>query len=102
MAAYVIAIINVTDPDAYQRYQELAPPDGRVLPTIAKYGGRYLARGGRSEVLEGEAAAERLVLVEFESYEKAKEWWTSPEYEAAKPFRQRSTTSTIMLVEGLS
>jgi uncharacterized protein (DUF1330 family) len=102
MAAYVIAIIHVTDPDTYQRYKEFAPPDGRVLPTVAKYGGRYLARGGRAEVLEGEAAAERLALVEFESYERAKEWWTSPEYAAAKPFRQMSTTSTILLVEGLT
>jgi uncharacterized protein (DUF1330 family) len=96
MAAYVIALINVTDPDGYQGYRELAPP------TIAKYGGRYLARGGRSELLEGDAGgAERLVLLEFESFEKAKEWWTSPEYEAAKPHRHRSATSTIMLVEGL-
>jgi len=71
MAAYVIAIINVTDPDVYQRNKELGPE--LVPPTIAKYGGRYLARGGRSEVLEGDTAAERLVLVEFESYEKAKE-----------------------------
>jgi uncharacterized protein (DUF1330 family) len=96
MAAYVIAVINVTDPDGYQLYKELA------APTIAKYGGRYVARGGRSEVLEGDADTERLVIVEFESYEKAKEWWTSPDYEAAKLHRQRSATSTIRLVEGLS
>jgi len=96
MAAFVIAIINVTDPEGYEVYKELVPA------SLAKYGGRYLARGGRSEVLEGESDAERLVLLEFESFDQAKEWWDSPEYEAAKPHRRKNSNSTIMLVEGLS
>ncbi len=96
MAAYVIAIVHVTDPDAYARYKELAPP------TIAQYGGRYLARGGRAEVLEGNTDQERMVLLEFDSYEQAKAWWASPEYAAAKPYRQQGATSTILLVEGLA
>jgi uncharacterized protein (DUF1330 family) len=96
MAAYVIGIIDVNDPDAYEHYKELTPP------TIARFGGRYIARGGRSEVLEGDSGPGRFVLLEFESFEKAKEWWTSPEYEAAKPYRHKSATSTILLVEGLA
>lgn len=96
MSAYVIALINVTDPEGYEPYREMAPS------SIAKYGGRYLARAGRSEVLEGETADNRFVVLEFESYERAQEWWNSPEYEAAKPYRRKSATATIMLVEGLS
>lgn len=95
MAAYVIAIITVTDPEVYEVYRELAPP------TIAQYEGRYIARGGRSEVLEGDLDSPRLVLLEFDSFEQAKEWWASPEYEAIKGYRRRSTTSSLMLVEGL-
>jgi uncharacterized protein (DUF1330 family) len=96
VTAYVIAIINVTDPEGYEVYKEMAPP------AIAKYGGRYIARGGRSEVLEGDPEAERFVILEFESYEKAREWWNSPEYEAAKVHRRASAISQLMLVEGLS
>ena len=96
MSAYVIALINVTDPDGYEVYKEMAPPG------IAKYGGRYLTRGGRSEVLEGETDAGRFVILEFPDYQKAQEWWNSPEYEAAKPHRRKSATSTFMMVEGLS
>ena len=95
MTAYVIALIEVTDPEGYEVYKEMAPP------SIAQYGGRYIARAGRSEVVEGEAQANRFVLLEFESYERAQEWWNSPEYEAAKPHRRRSATSTLMLVDGL-
>jgi uncharacterized protein (DUF1330 family) len=95
MTAYVIALIEVTDPEGYEVYKEMAPA------SIAQYGGRYIARAGRSEVVEGEAKANRFVLLEFESYERAQEWWNSPEYEAAKPHRRRSATSTLMLVDGL-
>jgi uncharacterized protein (DUF1330 family) len=96
MPAYVIALINVTDPEGYEAYRDMTPP------TIAQYGGRYIARAGRTEVLEGEMDANRAVLLEFESFEKAKEWWNSPEYEAAKPHRRRNATSTLVLVEGVS
>jgi len=95
MTAYVIALIEVTDREGYDVYKEMAPP------TIAQYGGRYIARAGRSEVVEGETEANRFVLLEFESYERAQEWWNSPEYEAARPHRRRSATSTIVLVDGL-
>jgi|SRR5947209_13173138 len=96
MSAYVIALIKVTDPDGYEAYKEMAPP------SIAQYGGRYIARAGRSEVFEGAPEAERFVLLEFDTFERAQEWWNSPEYEAAKSLRQRCATSNLMLVEGLA
>src|SRR5947209_16883158 len=96
MAAYVIALINVTNQEGYAPYRDLA------TSSVARYGGKYLARGGKSEVLEGETDANRFVILEFDSYEKAQEWWTSPEYEAAKPHRRKNAASTLMLVEGAS
>lgn len=96
MPAYIIAVINVTDPEGYEIYKEMAPP------AITKYGGRYLARAGRSEVLEGETDANRFVILEFDSYQKALEFWNSPEYEKAKPHRRRCASATFMLVEGLA
>jgi uncharacterized protein (DUF1330 family) len=95
MAAYVIALINVTNQEGYAPYRDMA------TASIGKYGGRYLARGGASEVLEGETDANRFVILEFDSYQKAQEWWNSPEYEAAKPHRRKNATSTLMVVEGL-
>lgn len=95
MAAYVIAMMKVADPEGYEAYKEMAPP------TIAQHGGRYLARAGRTEVLEGEPDADRFVVLEFESYEQAQEWWNSPGYELAKPHRRRSAASTLVLVDGV-
>lgn len=95
MSAYVIAMIDVTDPEGYEMYKDMVPI------TIAQYGGRYLARGGRSDVLEGETASNRFVVLEFESFERAQEWWSSSEYEAVKPHRTKNATSSIVLVEGL-
>jgi len=95
MAAYVVALIKVTDEEAYGKYKELVPG------SIAKYGGRYLARGGVHEVLEGDVEAGRVVVVEFESLEKAKEWFDSPEYGEAKPHRHRGSESRMVVVEGV-
>lgn len=94
MAAYVMVMIDVRDQQEYEAYK--AP----AAQSIAQYGGQYLARGGQSEVLEGEPQANRFVLLEFDSYERAQRWWNSPEYEAAKPLRQRCSTGTLVLVEG--
>jgi uncharacterized protein (DUF1330 family) len=95
MPAYVIALITVTDPEGYEEYKALAPA------TIAKYGGKYVARGGRQELLEGDLEVNRISLLEFESLEQAKRWWSSPEYEEAKPIRQRTASSSLIVVEGL-
>jgi uncharacterized protein (DUF1330 family) len=95
MAAYVIAMMKVTDSEGYEAYKEMAPP------SIAEHGGRYLARAGRTDVLEGAPNADRFVVLEFESYERAQEWWNSPEYEGAKPHRRKSAASTLVLVDGV-
>jgi uncharacterized protein (DUF1330 family) len=93
--AYVIAIVDIKDPVRYQSYREM------VLPTITEYGGRFIARGGRTEVLEGAWATRRIVIVEFPSLERAKEWWASPEYAEAKALRQATSEGTLIVVEGL-
>ncbi len=95
MAAYVIADVRVEDPVQYEDYKRMVPA------TIAAYGGRFIARGGRTEVLEGEWRPNRVVIIEFESVERAKEWWASEEYRAARELRQRTSTGSLIVVEGL-
>lgn len=95
MAAYVLAIVDVKDPVRYEDYRSL------VLPTITAFGGRFVARGGRTEVLEGDWPARRLVIVEFPSVDRAKEWWHSPEYSEAKALRQATSDGTLIVIEGV-
>ncbi len=96
MPAYLIVQITVRDAATYERYKELAPA------AIAAYGGRYVVRGGATEVLEGSWHPGRLVVLEFPSVERARAWWSSPEYEAAKALRQASADTEMLLVEGPS
>ncbi len=79
MSAYVIVDIDVTNPEGYREYAKLAPV------TVTSYGGRYLARGGPNETLEGDWHAKRLVILEFENVDKAKAWVNSPEYALSAP-----------------
>ena len=95
MAAYVIADVKIEDPVQYEDYKKMVPA------TIAAYGGRFIARGGRTEVLEGEWRPNRVVIIEFESVERAKEWWASEEYRAARDLRQRTSTGSLIVVEGV-
>jgi uncharacterized protein (DUF1330 family) len=95
MAAYMIVDIEVIDPGKYERYKALAPP------TIAQYGGRYLARGGKTETLEGSWSPKRLVILEFPSMDRARAWWASKEYAEAKGLRQACTKTEMVLLEGL-
>jgi uncharacterized protein (DUF1330 family) len=95
MPAYVIALVNVTDPERYEDYRRL------VLPTITAFGGRFVARGGRTEVLEGTLSPGRVVILEFPTLERAKEWWSSPEYSKAKAIRQATSEGTLIVVEGV-
>ncbi|NMO16283.1 DUF1330 domain-containing protein [Pyxidicoccus fallax] len=95
MPAYVVVQLAIHDAQTYERYKQLAPP------SIAKYGGRYLARGGATQALEGVWEPPRFVLLEFPSVEQARAWWASPEYVAAKALRQASTHTMMLLVEGL-
>lgn len=95
MPAYVVVTIDIHDPDAYERYKQLAPPP------IGRYGGRYLTRGGAVEVLEGEWPRRRFVILEFPSMELAKQWHASPEYAPALALRQSASTTVMLLAEGL-
>jgi uncharacterized protein (DUF1330 family) len=95
MPAYVVVEIEVHDPAGYEDYKKLAPP------TIAAYGGKYLARGGKTETLEGDWAPKRLVILEFSSLEQAKKWHDSPEYRAAREMRLRTTKSKMVAIEGV-
>ena len=94
MAAYVIGDIDITDPAVYEEYRKLAPA------TVAKYGGKYLVRGGHVEKVEGDRTPKRVVVLEFESFERAKQWYESTEYSAAKPLRHKAAISNLLIVEG--
>lgn len=94
MPAYVVVQIAIEDPAAYERYKALAPP------AIAAYGGRYLVRGGPTEVLEGTWQPPRLVILEFPTAAQARAWWASAEYGPAKALRQQCAQTEMLLVEG--
>lgn len=95
MSAYVVVQIQVDDAAAYEEYRLAAPP------TIALYDGKYLARGGRVETLEGDWLPPRFVILEFPTFERAKEWHASPEYQAIAPIRHRNASSQMIVAEGL-
>jgi uncharacterized protein (DUF1330 family) len=95
MAAYVINDMVVTDPVLFEDYKRLSPP------TVAAYGGRFLARGGAIESLEGDWTPKRLVILEFPTAAQARAWIDSPEYAPARALRQRSATSNMLVVEGV-
>lgn len=91
----IIVDIEVTDPVSYEEYKRLASA------SISAHGGRYLVRGGRSEVLDGDWTPRRLVVLEFDSLEKAKAWRASPEYAEAKKVREGCARSNMIVVEGV-
>jgi uncharacterized protein (DUF1330 family) len=96
MAAYVISEVAVTDPTLMDRYRSLAQA------SIARYGGRYIVRGGAAEVVEGGPPVTQLVIVEFPSIERAHEWYHSPEYAEALAVRQHALTRRLIFVEGMA
>ena len=95
MPAYVVVNVSIHDPEPYAQYRALAPP------TIAVYGGRYIARGGATEVKEGDWRPERLVLLEFPDVASARAWWDSPEYAPAKALRQSCADAQLVIIEGI-
>ena len=95
MLAYVLVDIEIRDPETYKEYVRQVPP------TIAAFGGRFLVRGGRAENLEGDWQPRRIVVLEFESLERAKEWWASEEYRGPKELRQSASVANMIVVEGL-
>lgn len=95
MSAYVVVQVEVKDPVRYEAYKEMVPP------SLEKYGGRFVVRGGRVHTMEGSWAPRRFVLVEFPSVEQAQAWWASPEYAEAKALRQATAESQLIIVEGV-
>jgi uncharacterized protein (DUF1330 family) len=94
--AYVVVQIEVKDAAAYEDYRRLA------TPTVSAYSGRYIVRGGPSQVLEGSWQPRRLVVLEFPTAERARAWWDSPEYAPAKAIRQRCAETEMLLIEGVA
>lgn len=94
MAAYIIVDVTVTDPHTYQGYTKLVPA------TVEAYGGKFIVRGGKVETLEGDWQPNRVVVLEFESVEKAKAWWNSDEYREPKAIRHSAAQAKMIVVEG--
>jgi uncharacterized protein (DUF1330 family) len=95
MPAYVIAEVTVTDPQGFEEYRQMVPA------TVAKYGGKFIVRGGQMEKMEGNWEPKRLVILEFDSIERAKQWWASEDYREAKALRQRTAMTNLVIVEGV-
>ena len=95
-AIMIVDVKEVWDKEAYAEYVRLVPQ------TVAKFGGRYLARGGAAENVAGDWIPGRVVLIEFDSKLQFDSWWNSPEYAAAKPLREKSARVDAIVVEGLS
>jgi len=91
--AYIVAEVDVNNPDQFKTYAAGVPA------TMEKYNGHYLARGGKTESLEGDAP-KRVIISEYKSMADAKKWYDSPEYSAIRPIRQHSAKSRLFIVEG--
>jgi uncharacterized protein (DUF1330 family) len=95
VSAFVIANITIVDPVRYEDYKRMVPA------TLVPFGGRFVVRGGYTEVLEGDWRPSRLVLLEFPSVERARAWWNSPEYAESRALRQATSTGTLIILEGV-
>ncbi len=94
MPAYVIGFVSVTDRDQYAEYMKATPS------IIARFGGRFIARGGRTQTLEGPEETRRVVILEFPTFDQAIAFYHSEQYEQAKKLRAQAATATFILVEG--
>ena len=94
MAAYIIVEVSINDPKEYEEYKKLTPA------TLAAYDGKFIVRGGKTETLEGNWQPERIVILEFPTVERAKEWWSSDIYSKAKVIRHNAANSKMIVVEG--
>jgi uncharacterized protein (DUF1330 family) len=92
---YVIAEVEVTDPAIAQKYGEKVPE------TLAPFNHHYVVRGGKTQSLEG-APPKLIVIIAFDSAEKAREWYESPAYQAIKPLRLSAATSRLFVAEGIA
>jgi uncharacterized protein (DUF1330 family) len=94
MPAYVIADVQITDPEGYEPYRPLAGA------SVARFGGRFVVRGGKADLLEGEPEPARVVVIEFPDADTARRWYYSDEYQQALKIRQANSTGRLVLVEG--
>lgn len=94
MPAYIIVLADVTDPERYAAYTKVTPS------VVAQFGGRFIARGGRTETLEGPEERRRVVVLEFPSYELALAFYQSHDYQRAKRLRDGAAEATFVLVDG--
>jgi uncharacterized protein (DUF1330 family) len=94
MPAYFVAEVEVTNPAGYEPYRALAGA------SIAKYGGRFVTRGGKTELLEGAPEPQRVVIIEFADTAAAQRWYNSSEYQKALPIRLANSKGRAFIVEG--
>ncbi|HXE38706.1 MAG TPA: DUF1330 domain-containing protein [Azonexus sp.] len=93
---YLIAEAKVHDAAAYEQYKPLS------LAAVEQYGGRFIVRGGASEVLEGKwSPPQRMVIVEFDSVEQAKAFYHSTEYQAARKIRENAAEMNMLVISGV-
>jgi uncharacterized protein (DUF1330 family) len=95
MSAYVIAEVSITDPDLFAEYRKLVPP------TLEKYGGRFVVRGGAVDTKEGGWTPSRIVVIEFPSMDQARKWYHSAEYSGPLAMRLKAASTKLILVEGV-
>ena len=95
MSGFVIANIDVKDPEAYKEYV------GKVVPTVKKFGGEYIIRAGEYKIVEGEWQNPRTVVIKFPNYEKALEWYESEEYKPIKPIRLKNSVGNMIIIKGV-
>ncbi len=95
MSAYVIVDVKITNPEKYEQVKKLTPP------TVTKYGGKYLARGGKTIRLAGNWDPDRLVVLEFADIDRVQEWLNSEEYQHVKMIRDECARVTIVATEAL-
>jgi uncharacterized protein (DUF1330 family) len=95
MSAYVIVEIDIIDPSGYEEYKKLAGAP------VDRYDGKYIVRGGRIEALEGDWKPKRIVVLQFESMQRAKDWLNCEEYREPRKMRHRTAKTRMILVEGI-
>ena len=94
MPGYIIAKVNISDMEKYKEYMKATPA------SVEKYGGKIIVRGGENVTLEGPAIDERVVVIEFESLDRAKAWYYSNEYQKAKTLREGAATASFYAISG--
>jgi uncharacterized protein (DUF1330 family) len=95
MPAYIIVEIDILDPVGYEEYKKLAGA------TVERYGGKYIVRGGPTETLEGDWHPKRIVVLQFESLQRAKNWLNSEDYREPRKMRHRTAKTKMIVVEGV-